>query len=191
MGLSLAVITWAQMPYKTLDAPYQHNQVMEFFSFSCGACYFMEKELTAWRAKLPKDVTFKRMPLVFQKSWRNQTKAFYIAQKLGIEKSFSKNLFKAVHDDKKSSHQIEDLKKILLDSGADADKLDVAFQSMMLDIQLKRDEAFMTRHQLFVLPTLLVHGRYLITLDGLDETKGQTMFSVADDLLKHPPKSSS
>ncbi|MGE5668772.1 MAG: thiol:disulfide interchange protein DsbA/DsbL, partial [Betaproteobacteria bacterium] len=40
-------------------------EVIEFFSYGCPHCAALEPYLDAWRAKLPADVTFRRVPVLF------------------------------------------------------------------------------------------------------------------------------
>src|SRR5690349_16449224 len=39
--------------------------VIEFFSYGCPHCYELEPTLHKWKSALPKDVTFRRVPVSF------------------------------------------------------------------------------------------------------------------------------
>ena len=44
-------------------------EVIEFFSYGCPHCNDLEPILDAWVAKLPPDVQFRRVPVMFQQRW--------------------------------------------------------------------------------------------------------------------------
>jgi protein-disulfide isomerase len=44
-------------------------EVIEFFSYGCPHCAELEPFLETWLAKLPPDVAFRRVPVMFQDRW--------------------------------------------------------------------------------------------------------------------------
>ena len=68
-------------------------KMLEFFNYSCGHCYRFLETSKKLRAKFKDKLHHKKYPIY----WGNQTAypamAFYIADSLGIEEEFSKELF--------------------------------------------------------------------------------------------------
>ena len=72
-------------------------EVIEFFSYGCPHCAELEPHLDAWLAKLPPDVAFRRVPVMFQDRWVPLAKIYYTLDALGEEKKLSPEVFKAIH----------------------------------------------------------------------------------------------
>lgn len=56
-------------------------EVVMLFSYTCKHCYDLDKILTLWVKKLPKDVVFRRVPVVFRMSMEPTAKAYYVIEK--------------------------------------------------------------------------------------------------------------
>ena len=67
--------------------------MLEFFNYSCGHCYRFLETSKKLRAKFKDKLHHKKYPIY----WGNQTpypaKAFYVADKLGLEEGFTQELF--------------------------------------------------------------------------------------------------
>ena len=72
-------------------------EVIEFFSYGCPHCNDLEPILDAWIARLPPDVQFRRVPVMFQDRWRGLAKIYYTLDALGDEARLSPEVFKAIH----------------------------------------------------------------------------------------------
>src|SRR6187397_2297608 len=72
-------------------------EVIEFFSYGCPHCAELEPHLDAWLAKLPQDVAFRRVPVMFQQRWTPLAKIYYTLDALGVESKLSPDVFKAIH----------------------------------------------------------------------------------------------
>ncbi len=59
-------------------------EVLEFFSYMCPHCAAFNPRVIAWVAKLPKDVSFRRVPVGFERpQWLNLSRGFYALQVTG------------------------------------------------------------------------------------------------------------
>src|SRR5205823_5114659 len=72
-------------------------EVIEFFSYGCPHCAELEPYLDAWLAKLPPDVQFRRVPVMFQPRWVNLGKIYYTLDAMGDEAKLSPEVFAAIH----------------------------------------------------------------------------------------------
>ena len=50
------------------SAPAGKIEVVEFFWYGCPHCHHFEPYLAAWLAKLPADVSFRRVPVAFREN---------------------------------------------------------------------------------------------------------------------------
>src|SRR5215204_2858537 len=72
-------------------------EVIEFFSYGCPHCADFEHVLQPWLKKLPDDVQFRRVPVMFQEKWIALAKAYYTLDALGEESRLSGEVFTALH----------------------------------------------------------------------------------------------
>jgi len=72
-------------------------EVIEFFSYGCPHCNDLEPILDAWVAKLPPDVQFRRVPVMFQQRWEALARIYYTLDAMGDEARLSPEVFKAIH----------------------------------------------------------------------------------------------
>src|SRR5437867_5533814 len=78
-------------------------EVIEFFSYGCPHCNDLEPVLHNWAEKLPADVQFRRVPVVFQQRWEALAKIYYTLDAMGAEMRLSPEACKAIHaKDRKS-----------------------------------------------------------------------------------------
>ena len=59
-------------------------EVIEFFSYGCPHCHDLEPFLDAWMAKLPPDVQFRRVPVMFQQRWEALAKIYFTLDAMGV-----------------------------------------------------------------------------------------------------------
>jgi thiol:disulfide interchange protein DsbA len=72
-------------------------EVIEFFSYGCPHCAELEPFLETWLAKLPPDVAFRRVPVMFQDRWIPLAKIYYTLDSMGEERKLSPEVFRAIH----------------------------------------------------------------------------------------------
>ena len=136
-------------------------EVIEFFYYGCPHCYNLQPSLKAWLKNSPKDVEFRRMPTVFQKSWLPLTRAYYALEAVGALEKLHDDVFDAVH--KQSVHFTD--KAILTDwaarRGVDARKLGEAYDSFAVQTKTQRAVQLTRAYGITGTPSVVVAGRYL------------------------------
>ena len=101
---ALAAVT-AGTDYRVIDPP-QHPdsagkiEVIEFFSYGCPHCNEFYPLISAWAAKLPKDVVFKRVATgLGRTAWTNLAKTYYALEATGDLNRLDAQLFHAIHEE--------------------------------------------------------------------------------------------
>ena len=79
------------------EAPAGKVEVIEFFWYACPHCFAFEPALTAWLKKLPKNVAFRRVPVVFQDSFIPPQKLYYTLEAMGQLEAVHGKVFNAIH----------------------------------------------------------------------------------------------
>lgn len=79
-----------RLDYVVLSAPQRQesngkSEVVEFFSWGCPHCYEFYPRLSRWLSTLPKDASFKRVPVALgHREWEALAKAYYALQVKGV-----------------------------------------------------------------------------------------------------------
>jgi thiol:disulfide interchange protein DsbA len=76
--------------------PGKKIEVIEFFSYGCPHCADSSPRCRRVR-RLPPDVQFRRVPVMFQDRWVALGKIYYTLDALGEESRLSPEVFKAIH----------------------------------------------------------------------------------------------
>lgn len=158
----------------TTPPPANKNiKVIEFFSYGCPFCYKLEAELGLWLLNKPKNVEFQRVPVIFEPGWPELAKAFYIAEKLGIQAKMAPLLFMAVQLQSVDLSNQQALQKFFVDNGVAKADFDNAYADVNLEKQVKEGDSLMRHYQVYAVPTFVVADKYKtnMALAGGDSKK--------------------
>ena len=77
-------------------------EVIEFFWYGCPHCFAVEPHVESWAAKLPKDVNFRRVHVMWdgRNDMEGHAKLFLALQAMGIEGKYQMAVMKAIQSDK-------------------------------------------------------------------------------------------
>lgn len=150
-------------------------EVLEFFSYGCPHCKDFHPLVTAWAAKLPKDVSFKRVPVSFGRAaWTNLARLFHSLQATGDLARLDEVVFRAIHEQRGNLYTPDDIQTWVKRQGVDAKRFSAAFDSFGVNAQVARDEQLVKSYKVQSVPLLTVAGRYAVT--------GQVAKGLADRL---------
>ena len=139
-------------------------EVIEFFSYGCPHCAALEPYLDTWLEKLPPDVAFRRVPVMFQQRWVPLAKIYYTLDALGDAK-LSPDVFKAIHQ---TGTPLWDTKAFLdwaASKGLDRKKVEEVFTSFAIDGKMKRAMQLAQEYQIQAVPTVVVDGKFMTSSD--------------------------
>ena len=184
--LMLGSQAYAEEGY-TIISPAQPTQtgdkieVLEVFWYACPHCYDFDPYLHEWLANIPEDVTFRRMPGIFRKSWIPHAKAFFTAEKLAVLDEIHTPLFNAIHREKKKIHDFKALKKFFAKQGVDEDEFTKVYESEEVDTQVKQAFVMGQRYKVTGVPAIIVNGKYLVSASSAGSF--ENMLKITDSLV--------
>lgn len=147
-------------------------EVTEYFSYGCPGCFLFEPILSDWIADLPDDVQCRRLPAIWSESYTLLAQTYYTAEHLGILGQIHEPLFNAIHVEGKRLEKDEDLATLFSTYGVSEESFTRAFNSFNVNTRLNqaRQEARHYGSQLRGTPSLIINGKYIVTLsqDTLD-----------------------
>jgi len=192
--LALAGATYAQVPgkdFQPLNPPQPTDapgkvEVIEFFSYACPHCQSLQPSLTGWLKRKPADVTFRRVPAVFQDSWLPFARLYYTLEALSLVDKLHHDVFAAIHGQKMKLQEPKVLFDWIASKGVDRQKFIDTYNSFAVQSLAKRAVDTTARYNVAFTPALVVDGRHL-TGPSMTST-GNTIdydrfFKVVDQLI--------
>jgi thiol:disulfide interchange protein DsbA len=158
-------------------------EVVEFFSYGCPHCNEVEPVVSRWRAALPKDVHFKRIPISFgNPKWIALSKLYLAIESTGDLAKLDREVFSAVHA--KGSALVDE--KTILEWAsarvADPKKFIDMYRSFDVEARTRRAEQTGASFGIPAIPSMAVGGRYLVTAE---EAKNfQDLLRVTDKVIE-------
>jgi len=140
-------------------------EVLEFFSYTCPHCFRLEGVIEPWLKRLPADVAFRRIPVIFQESALPLAQAYYVLESMGRLDMVHLKIFDAYQQ--KGIHL--DREKTLLEwvgtQGVDAKRFAETYQSFGLRAKLARARQLAQAFEIDSVPSLVVGGKYLTSTE--------------------------
>jgi thiol:disulfide interchange protein DsbA len=156
-------------------------EVIEFFSYGCPHCSAFYPVISAWAAKLPKDVTFKRVPVTFNRPpWINVARAYYALQASGDLDRLDGKLFHAIHEEHLQLFDEQSLADWVGKNGGSAEKFASAYAAFGVNNQTVQADKMAEDYHIDSIPTLAVDGKFVAMADG---TQAQDKYFV--QILAH------
>ncbi len=154
-------------------------EVLEFFSYGCPHCSDFHPQISAWSAKLPADVIFKRVPVTFGRAaWANIAKLFYTLEITGDLAKLDGDVFKAIHGERANLFDEKVLTEWAIKKGVDPKKFADTFNSFGVMSKVKRGDQLAQGHKIQGVPSIAIDGKYLG--GGKDFTE---QLAIADKLI--------
>jgi protein dithiol oxidoreductase (disulfide-forming) len=140
-------------------------EVIEFFSYGCPHCNDLEPILDAWVAKLPADVQFRRVPVMFQQRWEALAKIYYTLDAMGDEQRLSPEVFKAIHAAGLPLYQDKAFFDWAAAHGLDRAKVAEVYSSFAVNSKFNRAKALAQAYNIQSVPTMVIDGKYMTSSD--------------------------
>jgi thiol:disulfide interchange protein DsbA len=138
-------------------------EVLEFFSYGCPHCSDFHPVISAWAAKLPGDVVFKRVPVSFGRAaWANAARLYYTLEATGELARLDGEVFKAIHNDRINLFEEKAIFEWIAKKGVDQKKFSEAFNSFGVMSKVKRGDQLAQAYKIQGVPSVAVDGKYLV-----------------------------
>ena len=156
-------------------------EVAEIFWYGCPHCYTVDPYLENWRKNLPDDVSFVRIPAVWNSVLQIHARAFYTAEALDVVAELHSPIFREIHNNQNSLDSQEALAEFFGQYGVEADAFNAAYESFAVNTKLNRADELSRRYRIASVPTVVINGKYTTDVGmagGYDE-----LIDLIDDLV--------
>jgi protein dithiol oxidoreductase (disulfide-forming) len=169
--------------YVVLSTPQRQEsnakiEVVEFFSWGCPHCYEFYPMLSRWVGTLPKEASFKRVPVgLGHPEWEALAKAYYALQSTGDVDRLDSQIFEDIHKNHVWLYDEASITAWVGKHGVNVQKFTEAFRSFGVNTSAGQAEQRAEDSRIPGVPTLGIAGKY--TVDG-DQAK---MLTTSDQLI--------
>jgi len=158
------------------------THVTEFFSYGCPWCYRIEPSLNKWVNQKGTGLSYKKIPVVFNKNWEYYARAYYTVNALGLDSTLNPLLFKTIIKDKHPLNSAEAMVDFFTQQGVDEKTAQSAFDhSPSIDLAMSTGQALMVRYQINAVPAFVINNHYKTDLQ-MAQTE-ERLFAILDFLL--------
>ncbi len=158
-------------------------EVVELFWYGCPHCYSLEPRIEAWQQSKPDNVAFVRIPAVLGgRNWKLGARAFYTAEVLGVLEKTHGALFAAIHKDKRTIGNKQQLAEFFAEQGVDKDQFFKAYDSFAVETELRRSRKLVRRYRISGVPAIIVNGKYMVTVSSAGSP--DKVFELVDFLVQ-------
>jgi len=177
---SLAAEPQAGRDFKPINPPLATAkgkiEVLEFFSYGCPHCNDFHPLVSQWAAKLPKDVSFRRVPVSFNRpEWARLSKLYFALEATGDLAKLDAAVFIAIHEQHVAFKTDEAVVSWAVGKGVDGKKFGDALTGFSMQSKVQRADQEATAARISGVPALAVDGKFLMNNEAA---------STFDELLK-------
>lgn len=156
----------ARSPFETLDPPVatapEVIEVIEFFHYGCPHCRAFDPLVSAWKKKLPADVRFQLVPVIWnQRALFGLATFYYALAAIGALETLHPRAFAAVQDERRPLYERDGAAQWVREQGGDGAALAKAWDAFSVQTQVKQAERLARDYRIQGVPTLAIAGRYL------------------------------
>jgi len=170
--------------YEVLSTPRRQEsngkiEVVEFFSWGCPHCYEFYPKLSRWLGTLPKDASFKRVPVgLGHPEWEALAKAYYALQSTGDVERLDSQIFEDIHRNHVWLYDEASITAWVGKHGVNVARFTEAFRSFNVNMNAGQAEQKAEDYRVPGVPALAIAGKYMV--EGGDHAK---MLSTSDQLI--------
>lgn len=168
-------------------------EVIEFFSYGCPHCADLEPEMQAWIKTLPPDVSFRRVPVMFQDRWVILGKIYYTLDALGVEQRLSPEVFKAIHKGGANLATEKAFFEWAAANGLDRKKVEDMYNSFAINGKMNKAKTEAQQYNVQSVPMIVVDGKFMTASDKVGTHSAlppaiNALVAKARAERKEPPK---
>ena len=157
-------------------------EVAEVFWYGCPHCYALEPLLMDWVKKLPADVSFVRIPVMWNPVNEIHGRIYYTAEALGKLDQITPAMFRAINLENRPMTDEKDIQLLFEQNGVSAADFNKTFRSFSVESQLKRAKDLTVKYHVQGVPLPVVNGKYAAT--GPEIHNHQDLLAVTDELIQ-------
>lgn len=160
------------------------HEVIEFFWYGCPHCFAVEPYVESWAAKLPKDVNFRRVHVMWdgRNDMEGHAKIFLALQAMGLDAKYQQAVMMAVQKDRIELRDEAKLLDWVKKQGIDVAKFKANYNGFSTQAQLKNLSKMARDYQVDGVPMFVVNGKW-VTSPAMVGTEDGRVTQMVDELI--------
>jgi thiol:disulfide interchange protein DsbA len=195
---SLLFISGATQAQSGKPVPYQEGlhyfaiddavEVVELFSYLCTHCNTFEPYVNTWKSRLPENVEFRRIPVVFGRgSWELYARGYITAEMLGLNDRAHSAMMDRLWKEKNIMRNLDQLAEFYSQFGVEKEKFLSTARSFAVDGRLRKDQLLVQAYGIRGTPSMVLNGKYRIAANAAVPSF-DAMLDVTDFLIEQETK---
>lgn len=176
-GQDYKILTTAQ----GTTSPPDKIELAEVFWYGCPHCYNLDPKLQDFVKKLPSDVSFVRIPVMWSAVHEIHARLYYTAQALNKLPEMHEAIFREIHVNHNQLANDEQIQAFFAKFGVGTEEFQKAYHSFAVEGQLRRAKDLTLRYEIRSVPVLVVNGKY--TTDAPGVKSQDEMLAIAGELI--------
>lgn len=164
------------------SSPAGKIEVAEVFWYGCPHCFDLEPQLKEWAARQPADVSFVKIPVMWQQPHEIHARIFFTAEALGKLDQISPEVFRAYHLKGQQLLDENEIRKFFGTFGVSAEQFNATWRSYGVDSALTRTKTLLDRYKVRSVPLLIVNGKYMT--NGPEIRSHKEQLELVDELIQ-------
>jgi len=173
-GKAVAVLepgkTYREIPQQPVANP-DKIEVIDFFFYGCPFCNELRPLLERWRASLPADVEFRRMPVIRHDSWVPLARTYFTLEALGAVERLHNEVYKGYHDEELHMSQPNVMADWAQRHGLDRDEWLRTYNSEAVERMVAAARKATQDYDIRGTPSVVIDGRFLTSSGMTDNVK--------------------
>jgi thiol:disulfide interchange protein DsbA len=157
-------------------------EVLEIFAYSCNHCFNFETYLDQFEKSKADYIDFKKMPVVFNDNYKMHARIYYTAESLGNLDIMHREIFKAMHLDRKSLMDENEIYEVFAKQGITKQQFLSRFRSFTVESKVNRAQRLTSKYRIRSTPTMVINGKY--TANGPAVKTFEDMLAVSKELAE-------
>lgn len=153
--------------------------VLEFFSYGCAHCYSLESSINPWAEKLPSDIIFEKVPVMFGGDWDVYGQLFITLKIMNVDARVHDHVFEAVHQ-RRPLLTPDNMADFLESEGVDKEMFLSTYNSFAVLGKVVSAKNLTKNSGVTGVPALLVGGKYRFDLSAGGK---QGLLDLAETLI--------
>jgi len=156
-------------------------EVAEVFWYGCPHCYDFDPVLDEWKTSIAPDVSFVRIPVIWNPTNQLHARIMYTAEALDILNEVHPAIFKALHQQGNTLTREEDIVAFFGEFDVSEEQFREAYNSFAVSSAVKRAENLTRRYGVRSVPVIIVNGKYATDAPGIKTF--DDVISVTNELV--------
>lgn len=141
-------------------------EVAEIFWYGCNHCYDFEAFINRWKANIPANVRFVRIPAIWNPLVRLHAQLYYTEEvlvkngKIADPETFRAAVFAEYHRRGNRLASVEAIQEVFAKHGVSAEDFNSTWSSFEVSQKLRVAQDLARRYNISSVPTMVVNGKY-------------------------------